>query len=398
MLLPQFGKEDGRDAVAEEDGRYIYNKGAVAVVPQRCGYGLAERHHAGQESQVKAGDGKERPGIDLPGIFPFLVGKAETPRFKPQHQNHLKDGDVGHKLRNHAVLYLRKHTGVQGHEHKVENPCKDGTETVDGGFSGQLFERICHIIAKLLIFAENISKAMKKFMYIVLAAAAIVACKGRGGNKENVEPAPVEPTDTVVAMAAAKALPATPVFDIVTNMGTITVRLFSDTPLHRNNFEKLALSGYYDDLLFHRVINGFMIQGGDPYTRDTSKVELYGQGGPSYTIPAEMRDSEGNPLHRHVKGALAAARRGDIANPFKESSGSQFYIVQNPDNCKHLDGEYTVFGETVSGFNVIDKIAGVKTDRLDRPVSDVRIISIKPDKELNQMQSSGTDIAEEKTE
>ena len=239
---------------------------------------------------------------------------------------------------------------------------------------------------------------MKKFMYIVLAVAAIAACKGRGGNKEIVEPAPVEPTDTAVAVAAAKALPASPVFDIVTNMGTITVRLFSDTPLHRNNFEKLALSGYYDDLLFHRVINGFMIQGGDPYTRDTSKVELYGQGGPSYTIPAEMRDSEGNPLHRHVKGALAAARRGDIANPFKESSGSQFYIVQNPDNCKHLDGEYTVFGETVSGFNVIDKIAGVKTDRLDRPVSDVRIISIKPDKELNQMQSSGTDIAEEKTE
>ena len=239
---------------------------------------------------------------------------------------------------------------------------------------------------------------MKKFMYIVLAVAAIAACKGRGGNKEIVEPAPVEPTDTAVAVAAAKALPASPVFDIVTNMGTITVRLFSDTPLHRNNFEKLALSGYYDDLLFHRVINGFMIQGGDPYTRDTSKVELYGQGGPSYTIPAEMRDPEGNPLHRHVKGALAAARRGDIANPFKESSGSQFYIVQNPDNCKHLDGEYTVFGETVSGFNVIDRIASVKTDRLDRPVSDVRIISIKPDKELNQMQSSGTDIAEEKTE
>ena len=239
---------------------------------------------------------------------------------------------------------------------------------------------------------------MKKFVYIVLAAAAIVACKGKGGNKEAVEPAPVEPTDTVKAQAAAKALPATPVFDIVTNMGTITVRLFSDTPRHRNNFEKLALSGYYDSLLFHRVINGFMIQGGDPYTRDTSMVELYGQGGPSYTIPAEMRNAEGKPLHRHAKGALAAARRGDIANPFKESSGSQFYIVQNPDNCTHLDGEYTVFGETISGFNVIDKIAGVQTDRLDRPINDVRIISIKPDKELNDIQSSGTDIAEETTE
>ena len=239
---------------------------------------------------------------------------------------------------------------------------------------------------------------MKKFMYIVLAAAAIAACKGRGGNSQEAEPAPVDPADTVVAMAAAKALPATPVFDIVTNMGTITVRLFSDTPLHRNNFEKLALSGYYDSLLFHRVINGFMIQGGDPYTRDTSKVDLYGQGGPSYTIPAEMRDAQGQPLHRHVKGALAAARRQDLANPFKESSGSQFYIVQNPDNCKHLDGEYTVFGETISGFNIIDKIAAVRTGPLDRPIEDVRIISIKPDKELNEMQSSGTDIAEEKTE
>ena len=239
---------------------------------------------------------------------------------------------------------------------------------------------------------------MKKFVYMLFAVAAIAACKGRTGNKETVEPAPVEPTDTVAAAAAAKALPATPVFDIVTNMGTITVRLFSDTPFHRNNFEKLAMSGYYDSLLFHRVINGFMIQGGDPYTRDTSKVDLYGQGGPSYTIPAEMRNAEGKPLHRHAKGALAAARRGDIANPFKESSGSQFYIVQNPDNCVHLDGEYTVFGETISGFNVIDKIAGVKTDRLDRPINDVRIISIKPDKELNEIQNSGTNLAEDSTE
>ena len=233
---------------------------------------------------------------------------------------------------------------------------------------------------------------MKKFLYILLAIGAIAACKGKGAQAPAEEPA-AEPLDTVAAAAVAKTLPATPVFDIVTNLGTIKVRLFSDTPRHRDNFEKLALAGYYDSLLFHRVINGFMIQGGDPFTRDTSKVAEYGQGGPDYTIPAEMRDSTGTPLHRHSKGALAAARRGNLANPFKESSGSQFYIVQNPDNCVHLDGEYTVFGETVAGFNVIDKIAGVKTDRLDRPVNDVRIITIKPDKELNDLQSAGTEFA-----
>ena len=233
---------------------------------------------------------------------------------------------------------------------------------------------------------------MKKLLYIILALGAIAACKGKGAKAPVEEPA-TEPLDTVAAAAVAKTLPATPVFDIVTNMGTIKVRLFSDTPRHRDNFEKLALSGYYDSLLFHRVINGFMIQGGDPFTRDTSMVAHYGEGGPDYTIPAEMRDTTGTPLHRHSKGALAAARRGNLANPFKESSGSQFYIVQNPDNCVHLDGEYTVFGETVAGFNVIDKIAGVKTDRLDRPLNDVRIITIKPDKELNDLQSAGTEFA-----
>lgn len=233
---------------------------------------------------------------------------------------------------------------------------------------------------------------MKKLLYIILVLGAVAACKGKGAQAPAEEPA-AEPLDTVAAAAVAKTLPPTPVFDIVTNMGTIKVRLFSDTPRHRDNFEKLALAGYYDSLLFHRVINGFMIQGGDPFTRDTSKVAEYGQGGPDYTIPAEMRDSTGTPLHRHSKGALAAARRGNLANPFKESSGSQFYIVQNPDNCVHLDGEYTVFGETVAGFNVIDKIAGVKTDRLDRPVNDVRIITIKPDKELNDLQSAGTEFA-----
>ena len=222
---------------------------------------------------------------------------------------------------------------------------------------------------------------MKKFVYVALVLALMAGCKNRSQSAQ--EAVNMEPQDSLAALKAAKALPEEPVFDIVTTMGTIRVKLYKDTPRHRDNFEKLALGGYYDSLLFHRTINGFMIQGGDPFTKDTSKVELYGQGGPSYTIPAEMRDTLGAPLHRHKKGALAAARRGDLANPFKESSGSQFYLVQDPDNCTHLDGEYTVFGETVAGLNVIDKIAAVPTDRYDRPLQDVRIIRIRPNNELN---------------
>lgn len=242
---------------------------------------------------------------------------------------------------------------------------------------------------------------MKKLVIMMLlVSAAIAGCKQRGSAPEATEADDFP--DTLAAAAAAKALPEEPVFDIVTNMGTIKVRLYKDTPRHKANFSKLAISGYYDSLLFHRVINGFMIQAGDPYTRDTAKVAQYGMGGPGYTIPAEMRDADGNPLHRHKKGALAAARRGDVANPFKESSGSQFYIVQDPDNCVHLDGEYTVFGETVAGLNVIDKIASVKRDRYDRPLNDVRIIKITPDDELNKMErekeAAGTDFAVTTTE
>ena len=222
---------------------------------------------------------------------------------------------------------------------------------------------------------------MRKVLYAILVLALVAGCKSRSGNSaQSVE---VEAADSVAAVKAAQALPEEPVFDIVTNMGTIRVKLYKDTPRHRDNFEKLALSGYYDSLLFHRVINGFMIQGGDPFTKDTTLVDRYGEGGPAYTIPAEMRDSLGQPLHRHKKGALAAARRGDLANPFKESSGSQFYLVQDPDNCIHLDGEYTVFGETVAGFNVIDKIASVPTDRRDRPLNEVKIVKIRPNSELN---------------
>ena len=239
---------------------------------------------------------------------------------------------------------------------------------------------------------------MKRLLIILGTAALLCACGG-GARKAQQEAeaarldsiAKAEAALDSAALAAARVekekkaaeeaalLPEEPVFDIVTNLGTIKVRLFKGTPKHRDNFERLALSGFYDSLLFHRGIKDFMIQGGDPNTRDTALVAQWGEGGPGYEIPAEFV-----PEYRHKKGALAAARRGDMANPMKESSGSQFYIVQNPDNCVHLDGEYTVFGETVSGLTVIDKIALVKTDKRDRPVQPVRILSIRPDPEMNK--------------
>ena len=162
-------------------------------------------------------------------------------------------------------------------------------------------------------------------------------------------------------------------------MGTIRVKLYKDTPKHRDNFTRLAISHYYDGLLFHRVVDGFMIQGGDPYTRDTSRIAEWGEGGPGYNI-----DPEFVPEHRHIRGALAAARRQNLANPMKESSGSQFYLVQDSTNCQHLNGEFTVFGETIAGLNVIDRIAKVSTDRYDHPLRPVRIQRIRPNEQLNK--------------
>jgi len=233
---------------------------------------------------------------------------------------------------------------------------------------------------------------MRNYIFTLLActvAVAMVSGCSNGAKKAAAEAEAAAEQARLDSIAAAEqaakektamdiiaTLPEEPVFDIVTNLGTIKVKLYSKTPKHRENFAKLALTGYYDSLLFHRVINGFMIQGGDPYTRDTSAaaVAKYGQGGPGYTIPAEFV-----PEYTHKKGALAAARRGDVANPMKESSGSQFYIVQNADACAQLDGAYTVFGETVSGLDIIDRIAQVATDQRDKPLMDVRIQTIKLD-------------------
>lgn len=240
--------------------------------------------------------------------------------------------------------------------------------------------------------------------------------------------------------------------EIKTTEGNLTVRLFGDTPHHRDNFVKLAKEGYYNGVLFHRVINEFMVQTGDPDSKTASAGKMLGSGGPGYDIEAEIV----YPTHFHKRGALAAARQGDQVNPERRSSGSQFYIVtgkayndstlnqmerqlqmmqkqnifndlarehrdsimtlrRNRDQAglqalqdelvaitekkaaeaparltaeqreaytttggtPHLDNQYTVFGEVVDGMDVIDKIEKVETDSHDRPLKDVKILSMR---------------------
>ncbi len=186
---------------------------------------------------------------------------------------------------------------------------------------------------------------------------------------------------------------------IETEFGNMKVKLYNSTPKHRDNFLKIAGEGFYNDLLFHRVISGFMVQGGDPNSKDAAPDARLGSGGPGYLIDAEI----GAP---HIKGAIAAARTGGASNPEKKSSGSQFYLVQGkPQTDAQLDGmqkskgityspeqrklykelggtpmldmDYTVFGEVVEGIEVIDKIAAVQTAPGDRPVKDVKM-TVKP--------------------
>ena len=224
---------------------------------------------------------------------------------------------------------------------------------------------------------------MKRIYTLIFSCVAAVALlAGCGNNPRNygseADAAQAE-ADSLAAVELAQKtmekianLPEEPIFDIITSMGVIKIKLYSQTPKHRENFAKLAFEGFYDGILFHRVINGFMIQAGDPLTKDAANADRFGTGGPGYTVPAEFI-----PEYRHKKGALAAARRGDAANPMKESSGSQFYLVQDEYACSQLDGDYTVFGETIEGIDIIDKIAAVETGLRDRPVQDVKIITIK---------------------
>ena len=155
---------------------------------------------------------------------------------------------------------------------------------------------------------------------------------------------------------------------ISTSLGDIRLVLSELTPVHRANFLKLARSGFYNGTTFHRVILNFMIQGGDPNSKDADPSND-GQGPANeQTLPAEIR-----PELTHRRGAVAAARTGDFMNPERRSSASQFYIVQNPQGTPHLNGQYTVFGQVISGQEVVDKIAQQPTGPANRPLTDLRM-------------------------
>jgi cyclophilin family peptidyl-prolyl cis-trans isomerase len=158
------------------------------------------------------------------------------------------------------------------------------------------------------------------------------------------------------------------VITITTELGEIVLLLSDKTPGHKENFIKLAESGFYNGTTFHRVIQGFMIQGGDPNSKD-SIPENDGRGGPGYTIPAEL-----NTGLTHKYGAVAAARMGDAVNPNKESSGSQFYIVENKEGTHFLDNNYTVFGQVIKGMETVEKIAVQEKSAGDRPIVNIKMM------------------------
>ena len=226
--------------------------------------------------------------------------------------------------------------------------------------------------AKLVIFVGLKHKVMKRIILTSIISAVMLLAFASCGQHGRRAAAEAQTDSTSITDSMVNKLIEEPEFDIITNKGTMRVKLYSKTPKHRDNFVKLVKERYYDGIRFHRVIEGFMIQAGDPFSRDTAKIDMWGQSGPDYTVPAEFVNE-----YWHKKGALAAARKGDMANPKKASSGSQFYIVHDENACLHLDGQYTIFGEVIEGLNVIDRIARVDVDRYDRPMEDVIITTVK---------------------
>ena len=226
---------------------------------------------------------------------------------------------------------------------------------------------------------------MRKLLYAV-TVLLLVAC-GSSDNAKSAAPAKVR---------------------MHTTAGVIELCLYDETPKHRDNFLKLVEEQQFDSLLFHRVIKDFMIQGGDPTSKHAPAGTLLGEGDLGYTIEAEFMPEK----HFHRRGVLAAAREGDMVNPAKASSASQFYIVWGQVYTKeqlerfkelyklrmgkelkltaeqeeayttvggtpHLDGEYTVFGEVISGLDVVERIQNVACDGNDRPLEDVRILKVE---------------------
>ncbi len=237
---------------------------------------------------------------------------------------------------------------------------------------------------------------MKKiFLFLAMAQLVIFMSCGGGENTTSEDGGDAASEETQETTTTSGSASGETMVLIETDLGNIKAKLYDSTPQHRDNFIKLAKEGFYDGTLFHRVMPGFMVQGGDPDSKGAQPGQRLGMGGPGYTIPAEIGA-------KHFRGALSAARQGDQVNPEKRSSGSQFYIVQNGPMTPQvfqqmtaangiqytqeekdyylnyggypaLDGGYTVFGMVTEGLDVVDKIAAAQRDRADRPVQDIKM-------------------------
>ena len=202
-------------------------------------------------------------------------------------------------------------------------------------------------------------------MSFLLSTLGVFAAIMTGCAQQSPTNTPAAPTNAVSATPPAAAPDTNEVGVITTSDGVMIVEFYPDVaPNHVANFNKLAKSGFYDGTCFHRVIKGFMIQGGDPNTKNDANKDAWGQGGPGYTVNAEF-----NSKH-HARGILSMARAQD-----PNSAGSQFFICHG--DSGFLDGQYTVFGNLIKGFDVLDKIANSPTEPPDRPVTRINVISIK---------------------
>jgi cyclophilin family peptidyl-prolyl cis-trans isomerase len=198
-----------------------------------------------------------------------------------------------------------------------------------------------------------------------LLAALSVAVLFAGGCSNEKSTTPAAPPGAAVTNQASAAANTNEVAVITTSEGVMVIEFYPDVaPKHVENFEALAKKGFYDGTAFHRVIPGFMIQGGDPNTKNLDAKDSWGMGGPGYTINAEF-----NSKH-HARGIVSMARTQD-----PNSAGSQFFICHG--DAGSLDGQYTVFGNLIKGFDVLDKIATTPTEAPDRPIKRVNIESIK---------------------
>lgn len=218
---------------------------------------------------------------------------------------------------------------------------------------------------------------MRYFHFTLLLLMALAACSSTGdrqaenngdtstSNKELNAAQDSEPVNSTETMAQQEPKDSMEVVKISTRLGDIYMTLFDETPKHRDNFLKLAREGFYNGTTFHRVIDRFMVQGGDPNSKDDNPAND-GQGGPGYTIPAEIQ-----PEFSHKHGMVAAARQADQVNPRRESSGSQFYIVENAQGTPHLDGAYTIFGKVIKGMEVVELIAEQPAGPNNRPIEDI---------------------------